>query len=328
MNICVTGGAGYIGAHAVRMLEASGHRVTVVDNLSTGHRHHVPNHVPFLEAATHDEAALVEHFRRHGIEAVMHFAAFSLVGESVELPLKYYQNNVEGTRVLLQAMASACVKHLVFSSTAAVYGNQADQPITENHRETPENPYGETKLAIEKMLKWTAARGLIDYVSLRYFNVAGAYHDGTIGEEHDPETHLIPNVLKSVLTQAGPLQVFGDDYPTPDGTCIRDYIHVEDLIDAHIKALDHLVKTNRSDIFNLGSSSGYSVLEVIKTTEAVIGQPVPYEIKPRRAGDPPVLIASHDKAAKILGWVPRYTLETMIASAYRYFRRQQHNHES
>ncbi|TVP96567.1 MAG: UDP-glucose 4-epimerase GalE [Acholeplasmatales bacterium] len=327
MNICVTGGAGYIGSHAVRMLEASGHRVTVIDNLSTGHRRHVPEHVPFCEASTHDEAALVEHFRAHGIEAVMHFAAFSLVGESVEKPLKYYQNNVEGTRVLLEAMSTACVKYLVFSSTAAVYGNQAEQPITESHRENPENPYGETKLAIEKMLKWTAARGLIEYVSLRYFNVAGAYHDGSIGEEHDPETHLIPNVLKSVLSPSTPVQVFGDDYPTADGTCIRDYIHVEDLIDAHIKALNHLLKTGRSDIFNLGSSSGYSVLEVIKTTEAVLGQPVPYVIKSRRLGDPPVLIASHDKAAKTLGWTPRYTLEAMIDSAYRYFRRQQ-KHDS
>lgn len=328
MNICVTGGAGYIGSHAVRMLESLGHQVSVIDNLSTGHRHHVPTHVPFLETSTHDEEALVKHFKRHGVEAVMHFAAFSLVGESVEQPLKYYHNNVEGTRSLLQAMVKARVKHLVFSSTAAVYGNQAEQPITEQHREIPENPYGETKLAIEKMLKWTAAHGLIDYVSLRYFNVAGAYHDGTLGEEHNPETHLIPNVLKSVLEPSAPLQVFGNDYPTPDGTCIRDYIHVEDLIDAHIKALEYLIKTGRSDIFNLGSSSGYSVLEVIQTAEAVVKKPVPYEIKPRRIGDPPILIASHDKAAKAFGWTPRFNLESMIASAYQYFKRQKSSHDN
>ncbi|MFH5881173.1 UDP-glucose 4-epimerase GalE [Liberiplasma polymorphum] len=320
MNICVTGGAGYIGSHAVKMLLAQNHHVIVVDNLSTGFQYAIPSEVPFYQIATHDESALVEVFKKEQVEAVMHFAAFSLVGESVEKPLKYYQNNVEGTRALLEAMATAHVHKLIFSSTAAVYGTKEVQPITETMEETPENPYGETKLAIEKMLKWFSKTTPLNYITLRYFNVAGAYYDGSIGENHNPETHLIPNVIKSVLHKGAPLKVFGNDYPTPDGTPIRDYIHVEDLVDAHIKALDYLTKHKKNEIINLGSSSGYSVLEVILATERITGIKVPYTIEPRRAGDPAKLIASNQLAYDLLAWQPTKTLETMIESAYKYFK--------
>jgi UDP-glucose 4-epimerase len=321
MKVCVTGGAGYIGSHAVKALKSEGHEVIVVDNLSTGFKKALFSDVPFYEVSTHDHKALVKIFKDEAIEAVMHFAAYSLVGESVHNPLKYYQNNVEGTRALLKSMIEAGVHLLIFSSTAAVYGTKEVQPITETMLETPENPYGETKLAIEKMLKWLSQTTPLHYVTLRYFNVAGASSDASIGENHDPETHLIPNVIKSVLEEKSALKVFGNDYPTPDGTPIRDYIHVEDLVDAHIKALNYLTLHKTNQTINLGSQSGYSVMEVIKTVEEVTGKKVPYEVHERRAGDPSKLIASNQLANKYLNWEVKHDLKSMIESAYRYYKK-------
>lgn len=321
MNVCVTGGAGYIGSHAVKALMEQGYHVTIIDNLSTGYKKALPKDVPFYEVSTHDKDALISIFKKEKIEAVMHFAAFSLVGESVKKPLKYYHNNVEGTRALLDAMLEANVNKLIFSSTAAVYGTKEVQPITEKALETPENPYGETKLAIEKMIQWVSKESDLNYVTLRYFNVAGASSDSSIGENHDPETHLIPNVIKSVLESHKPLKVFGNDYNTPDGTPIRDYIHVEDLVDAHIKALDYLTKNSLSATINLGSQSGYSVLDVINTVEAVTKEKVPYTIEARRAGDPAALIASNELAKKLLNWEVKKDLLSMIESAYRYYKK-------
>ncbi len=323
MNILITGGAGYIGSHAVKMLKDRGYNVVVVDNLSTGFAYALDESLPFYEVSTHDTTALIDIFKNERIDAVMHFAAYSLVGESVQEPLKYYHNNVEGTRSLLEAMLRSGVNHLIFSSTAAVYGEQKKMPIRETAPLQPTNPYGATKKTIEDMLRAvnTAHKGF-NYASLRYFNVAGAYHDHSIGENHDPETHLIPNVIKSVLSEKNTLKVFGTDYDTKDGSAIRDYIHVEDLIDAHIKALNHIVDHRVSDVFNLGSAEGYSVLDIIKTTETVLNKTVPFEKHQRRPGDPPVLIATHDKAEEVLGWRPTYKLEDMIRSAAHYYEKR------
>jgi len=323
MNILITGGAGYIGSHAVKMLKHRGYNVVVVDNLSTGFAYALDESLPFYEVSTHDTTALIDIFKNERIDAVMHFAAYSLVGESVQEPLKYYHNNVEGTRSLLEAMLRSGVNHLIFSSTAAVYGEQKKMPIRETAPLQPTNPYGATKKTIEDMLRAvnTAHKGF-NYASLRYFNVAGAYHDHSIGENHDPETHLIPNVIKSVLSEKNTLKVFGTDYDTKDGSAIRDYIHVEDLIDAHIKALNHIVDHRVSDVFNLGSAEGYSVLDIIKTTETVLNKTVPFEKHQRRPGDPPVLIATHDKAEEVLGWRPTYKLEDMIRSAAHYYEKR------
>lgn len=320
MKVCVTGGAGYIGSHAVKALVKQGYDVIIIDNLSTGFKKALHKDVPFYNVSTHDETSLESIFNKEKIDAVMHFAAFSLVGESVKNPLKYYHNNVEGTRALLNAMMKANVSKLIFSSTAAVYGTKEIQPITEEALETPENPYGETKLAIEKMIKWVSKESHLNYVTLRYFNVAGASSDGSIGENHDPETHLIPNVIKSVLESHKPLKVFGNDYNTPDGTPIRDYIHVEDLVDAHIKALVYLTKHKSNATINLGSQSGYSVLEVIKTVESVTNQTVPYSIEARRAGDPAKLIASNTLAKTLLNWEVKKDLKSMIETAYHYYK--------
>lgn len=326
MKILVTGGAGYIGTHAVKMLLEDGHHVTVVDNLSTGNQSMLDTRASFYECSVHDTSQMISILKKEVIEAVMHFAAFSLVGESETTPLKYYQNNVEGSRSLIKAMLEAQVNNLVFSSTAAVYGEVDDMPITEETALHPTNTYGETKRVVEMMLKNVAkAHKDFNYVSLRYFNVAGAYRDGTIGEKHDPETHLIPNVIKSVIHHSGGLKVFGDDYPTRDGSAIRDYIHVEDLVDAHIKALHYLKTTQTSNVFNLGSAQGYSVLEILNQVEAVSHQKVHYTIAPRRAGDPAMLIASHDKAKQILGWHPNHTLKDILASAYAFHRKDEDN---
>lgn len=319
MKILVVGGAGYIGSHAVKQLLQNNYEVAVVDSLETGYREAVPHEVPFYHVDIKDKAALSEVFAKENVDGVIHFAANSLVGESMFKPLKYYSNNVHGTQVLLEVMVEAGVKNIVFSSTAATYGDIKTMPITEEMLTNPTNTYGETKLAIEKMLKWTNKAHDLNYVCLRYFNVAGADGTGAIGEAHNPETHLIPLILQVPLNQREHITIYGNDYDTADGTCIRDYIHVTDLVDAHLLALDYLVKGGTSNIFNLGSNSGYSVLEMVEAARKVTGHPIPAVLSDRRAGDPAVLIASSTKAKETLGWAPKYTnVEEIIASAWNW----------
>ncbi|MED4881414.1 UDP-glucose 4-epimerase GalE, partial [Geobacillus stearothermophilus] len=278
--ILVCGGAGYIGSHAVYRLLEKGERVVVVDNLQTGHREAVHRDAVFCQGDIRDRDFLRKVFRQHDIEAVIHFAANSLVGESMEEPLKYYDNNVYGTQVLLEVMKEFGVKQIVFSSTAAVYGEPKQIPIIETDPTEPTNAYGETKLAMEKMMKWADRAYGIRSISLRYFNVAGAYGT-TIGEDHNPETHLIPLILKVPLGQREEISVFGDDYDTPDGTCIRDYIHVLDLVDAHVLALEKLRNGASSDVYNLGNGNGFSVKEVIEAARQVTGHPIPARVVAR-----------------------------------------------
>lgn len=319
MSILVTGGAGYIGSHAVYQLIDQGLDVVIVDNLQTGHRGAIHPKAKFYEGDLRDRDFMREVFRKETIEGVIHFAANSLVGESMEKPLQYYDNNVYGTQILLESMIDAGVKYIVFSSTAATYGEPEAVPITEEMPTVPTNTYGETKLAMENMMKWCEQAHGIRFVSLRYFNVAGARSTGEIGEDHNPETHLIPVVLETALGKREKITIFGDDYPTKDGTCIRDYIHVEDLIDAHILALDYLKNGGQSDIFNLGSSQGFSVKEIVEMAREVTGKEIRAEIGPRRAGDPSILIASSEKAKKILGWKPsRTNIEQIIKDAWNW----------
>lgn len=321
MAILVCGGAGYIGSHMVSELLDLGEEVIVVDNLQTGHKAAVRAEATLYIGDLRNESFLEEVFKNHTIEAVVHFAADSLVGESVTNPLKYYDNNVNGAMTLLKVMHANDVKRIVFSSTAATYGEAKNFPIQESDDTIPTNPYGETKLAIEKMLKWCEAAYGIHYVALRYFNVAGAHIDGRLGEDHFPETHLIPIILQVALGKREVISIFGDDYETHDGSCIRDYIHVTDLANAHILALKKLQKEETSGIYNLGSGTGFTVKEVIETARKVTGHPIPAEIAPRRAGDPARLVASSEKAQVELGWYPQYTsLETMIGSAWNWFR--------
>ncbi|TCO68122.1 UDP-glucose 4-epimerase GalE [Caldanaerobacter subterraneus] len=316
MAILVCGGAGYIGSHAVYALLKRNEEVVVVDNLATGHSESVLGGKLYI-GDLRDEDFLDKVFSENNIEAVMHFAASSLVGESVENPFKYYENNVCGTLSLLKAMKKHGVKKIVFSSTAAVYGEPERIPIKEEDRTEPTNPYGETKLAIEKMLKWADAAYGIKYVALRYFNVAGALETGEIGEDHSPETHLIPIILQVALGKRDKVMIYGDDYPTKDGTPIRDYIHVMDLVDAHILALEKLRKENKSEVYNLGNGEGFTVKEVIEVARKVTGHPIPAEVTGRRPGDPAVLVASSEKAMKDLGWRPKYaSLEEIIESAW------------
>lgn len=316
MAILVCGGAGYIGSHAVYALLKRNEEVVVVDNLATGHSESVLGGKLYI-GDLRDEDFLDKVFSENNIEAVMHFAASSLVGESVENPFKYYENNVCGTLSLLKAMKKHGVKKIVFSSTAAVYGEPERIPIEEGDRTEPTNPYGETKLAIEKMLKWADAAYGIKYVALRYFNVAGALETGEIGEDHSPETHLIPIILQVALGKRDKVMIYGDDYPTKDGTPIRDYIHVMDLVDAHILALEKLRKENKSEVYNLGNGEGFTVKEVIEVARKVTGHPIPAEVTGRRPGDPAVLVASSEKAMKDLGWRPKYaSLEEIIESAW------------
>ncbi len=320
MAILVCGGAGYIGSHMVSELLDRGEEVIVVDNLQTGHKAAVLEDATLYIGDLRDEHFLDDVFKKHTIDAVVHFAADSLVGESVTNPLKYYDNNVYGAMSLLKVMHANDVKKIVFSSTAATYGEAENFPIQESDPTIPTNPYGETKLAIEKMLKWTEEAYGIHYVALRYFNVAGAHMDGKIGEDHFPETHLIPIILQVALGSREAISIFGDDYDTHDGTCIRDYIHVTDLANAHILALKKLEKDETSGIYNLGSGTGFTVKEVIEATRKVTGHPIPTVIAPRRAGDPARLVASSEKAKAELGWEPQYTsLEKMIGSAWRWF---------
>lgn len=320
-TILVAGGAGYIGSHMTALLAERNYDVVVADNLCTGHRQAVRGARKLYVGDLRDAAFLDRVFSENRIGGVINFAAFSLVGESVADPLKYYGNNVAGAQSVLRAMQAHGVDRIVFSSTAAVYGEPEKQPIGEDDRTDPTNPYGATKLAIEGMLKWCGRAYGIRYAALRYFNAAGSDPAADIGEDHDPESHLIPLVLKTALGQRSHIGVFGDDYPTADGTCIRDYIHVRDLAEAHLLALEHLERGGESGIFNLGSGCGCSVREIIDTARRVTGREIPARIEPRRAGDPSVLIASNRKAAEVLGWKPTRDLEQIIADAWTWHSR-------
>ena len=319
MAILVLGGAGYIGSHTALELVKAGNEVVIADNLVTGYRKAIPEGAKFYEGDLRDFDFLNKLFQQEKIDAVIHFAAYSLVGESVTNPLKYYDNNLYGTKVLLEAMVKNNVGKIVFSSTAATYGEPENIPILESDRTCPTNPYGETKLAMEKMFKWTAEAHGLRYVSLRYFNACGADESGTIGEAHNPESHLIPLILQVPNGKRETISIYGTDYDTPDGTCIRDYIHVTDLAQAHILAVQYLNNGGESDIFNLGNGVGYSVREVIETARKVTGHPIPATETSRRAGDPARLVASSEKAKKILGWKPVHdSLEEIIVSAWNW----------
>ena len=319
MAILVLGGAGYIGSHTVYELIDAGRDVVVADNLLTGFRAAVHPKARFYQLDIRDRSALDELFTKEKIEGVIHFAASSQVGESMSDPLKYYDNNLHGTMVLLQAMVAHGVDKIVFSSTAATYGEPERVPILETDRTDPTNCYGETKLAMEHMMRWVSRAHGLKYVALRYFNACGAHPSGAIGEAHNPETHLIPLILQVPNGQREKISIFGDDYATKDGTCIRDYIHVSDLAQAHILALDHLLQGGESDVFNLGNGVGFTVKEVIDVARAVTGHPIPATTTPRRAGDPAQLIASSEKAINVLSWKPKYNdLNTIIASAWKW----------
>ena len=316
-NILVIGGAGYIGSHTVKMLAEKGYNPVVFDNLSKGHREAVLNY-PFELGDLGDKATLAEVFRKHHIDAVMHFAAFIEVGESVQEPSKYYHNNVAKVLNLLDAMVENNIEHFVFSSTAATFGEPVKDKIDETHPQNPINPYGNTKLMVEKMLSdFDTAYGL-KATALRYFNASGADDSGEIGESHNPETHLIPIVLQAAAGKRPSIKMFGNDYPTPDGTCIRDYIHVNDLARAHILALEKMVKDNASERFNLGSGNGFSVAELVKEAKRITGIDFKVEVAPRRAGDPAVLVADSAKAQKVLGWKPEYNLTRIIETAWNW----------
>ncbi len=328
MAILVCGGAGYIGSHAVYQLVKAGEEVVIVDNLQTGHRKAINPAAKFYEGDIRNAEVLDKIFTENKIEAVIHFAANSLVGESVEKPLKYFNNNVYGMQVLLEGMVKHGVDKIVFSSTAATYGEPEKVPIEEDDRTFPTNPYGESKLIMERMMKWVSRANGVRFVSLRYFNAAGAVEDGSIGEDHKCETHLIPLILQVPLGKRDHITVFGDDYPTPDGTCLRDYIHVIDLADAHILALNYLREGGESNIFNLGNGQGFSVKEMIVAAEKVTGQKIKTEIGSRRAGDPAQLIASSDKAKKILKWTPKFgDVEKVIETAWTWHKKHPNGYE-
>lgn len=323
MNILVTGGAGYIGSHAVRELLSAGHRVVVLDSLEKGHRAAVPEGVPFVKADIRNTAVLAETFEVFPTDAVMHFAAASEVGESMINPAKYYQDNVAATLSLLVSMNQAGVRKIVFSSTAAVYGEPTVCPIQEDSPLQPTNVYGRTKLIIENMLADFAMAYGFSYVSLRYFNAAGALPTGGLGEDHNPESHLIPLILKTALGQRPSISIFGGDYPTPDGTCIRDYIHVTDLALAHVLAIDHLMAGGDSRCYNLGSQNGFSVREVIDQARKVTGINFPVTEAPRRSGDPVVLVASSVKFQQDFSWQPQHSdLATILQTAWNWHRQQ------
>ena len=321
MSVLICGGAGYIGSHNVRALLDRGESVVVLDNLWTGHRESLPGSVPFYEGDVRDAALLDRIWAEHAVDAAIHFCACSLVGESVDQPLRYFNNNVYGMQVLLEAMARHGLDKIVFSSSAAVYGEPRRVPILEDDETLPTNPYGETKRVMERMMHWVGRRHGIRWVSLRYFNVAGAREDGSIGEDHRNETHLVPIILQVPLGRRTHVTVYGDDYPTPDGTCIRDYVHISDLADAHLRALDHLRSGGEGGIFNLGSGEGYSVRAMVDAARAATGHAIPVEAGPRRAGDPARLVADSAKARQVLGWTPRITrMEDIIATAWNWHR--------
>lgn len=327
MNVLVVGGAGYIGSHAVGLLLAAGHGVWVYDNLSRGHRQSVPDGL-LVEGELADRARLVAVMREKQIDAVMHFAAYALVGESVGDPALYYRNNVVAALELLDAMREAEVHRIVFSSTTATYGAPEVVPIPETTPQRPINPYGFTKLVIEQALADYASAYGFAYAALRYFNAAGARPDGSLGEDHDPESHLIPIVLQVALGQRDQITIFGDDYPTADGTCIRDYIHVEDLGDAHLRALERL-EPGKGICVNLGTGRGTSVREIVDACREVTGHPIPEVIGQRRPGDPPALVADAGLARRLLGWQPEYTdVKSIVETAWRWHRTHPHGYAS
>ena len=316
-KVLVTGGAGYIGSNTAQLLVRRGYRIVVVDDLSRGHQHNAGG-FPFHKLNVLDTAALADLLVREQVDAVIHFAAYISVGESTEKPALYFANNSGGTLSLLNAMAQARVKHLVFSSTAAVYGTPALVPIPEDAPFAPVSPYGESKVMVERVLGWLGRYSDLRSITLRYFNACGADPESELGEEHDPETHLIPLLLKAVAS-GKPITIFGDDYDTPDGTCVRDYIHVADLAEAHVLALENLLQGGGSDAFNVGTGTGHSVKEVVRAVEEVTGRPVPFAMGPRRAGDPAVLVANSDKLKRVLGWTPRFVeLKDIVRTAWEF----------
>ena len=325
-RIVVTGGAGYIGSHAVRALSDAGHAVAVLDDLSEGHAEALPQGVELVRARLQDRDAVRRLLLSHQADAVMHFAAWLKVGESVSKPIEYFNNNVAGTLSLLEAMRDASVKRFVLSSTCAVYGEPSAVPIVETEKTQPINPYGETKLAVERMLPFLERAFGLKWIALRYFNAAGAHPDGTIGEDHADEIHVIPLAIRAA-NGGTPLKVFGEDYPTPDGTCLRDYVHVCDLADAHLRALDALERGAPSSAYNIGTGSPHSVKAVIETVGRVVGRPVAWTSAPRRPGDPAVLYASSDRAQRELGWVPRFAeLEVIVRHAWQWHSTHPHGY--
>lgn len=328
MAILVLGGAGYIGSHTALELVKSGRDVVIADSLVTGYKKAIPEKARFYQGDIRDFEFLDNLFQQEKIDAVIHFAAYSLVGESVANPLKYYGNNLYGTKILLEAMVKNNIDKIVFSSTAATYGEPENIPILESDRTCPTNPYGETKLAVEKMFKWVAEAHGLRYVSMRYFNACGADENGIIGEAHNPESHLIPIILQVPNGKRETISIYGTDYDTPDGTYIRDYIHVTDLAQAHILAVKYLYNGGKSDIFNLGNGVDYSVREVIETARKVTGRPIPVTETSRRAGDPARLVASSEKAKRILGWKPVHNcLEEIIASAWNWHKKHPNGYD-
>ena len=330
MNVLVTGGAGYIGSHAVRRLTGGGHKVVAVDNLFRGHREAAPANVAFQQLDLRQTDALTGLMANHRIDCVMHFAALAYVGESVPKPLLYYDNNTAGTISLLRAMDAAGVRKLVFSSTCATYGEPTPDkmPLTEETPQSPINPYGWSKLFVERILKdYAAATKDFTFAALRYFNVAGCAADGTLGEDHEPETHLIPVLLNAAPGKVPKVTIFGSDYPTPDGTCIRDYVHVEDLADAHAVVMEK-IQPGEQRIYNLGIGKGYTVRQVIDAAKCVTGVDFKVEIGPRRPGDPPMLYANADKIKRELNWQAKYTdIENIVETAWRWFKKHPNGYE-
>jgi len=316
--ILVTGGAGYIGSHTVKLLRKRGYEVVIIDNLSRGHKEALPEGVPFEKVDLLDYEGLYKSIKKYPIEALIHFAAFAYVGESVENPAMYYRNNVVGSYNLINAAKEAGVNKFVFSSTCSVYGNPETVPMSESDTPAPINPYAKTKLMIENMLEDYDTSFGSKYVALRYFNAAGDSEDGDIGESHDPEPHLIPLVLFAALGKREKVNIYGDDYPTKDGTCIRDYIHVNDLADAHIRALEYLKAGNNSTVVNLGTGVGYSVKEIVDIASEVTGKKIRADIVARRPGDPATLIADNKKAREVLGWKPEYDLKRILETAWKW----------
>lgn len=322
MKVLIIGGAGYIGSCQTKMMCEKNYEVVVVDNLSTGYEAAIDKRAKFIKGDIRDFTFINQVLQEEHVDGVIHFAALSLVGESVSQPLEYYNNNVYGMEVLLRAMKENNVKKIVFSSSAATYGNHEIMPLTEESLAKPTSPYGQTKLTMEQLMKWCDNAYGIKYVSLRYFNACGATLDGRLGENHNPETHLIPLVLQVPLGKREYVSVYGNDYNTKDGTCIRDYIHIEDLCSAHIQAIEKLANGLESNIFNLGYGHGYSVQEIVDTASKVVGQDIPYKIEARRAGDPAELVASNEKVKKYLSWEPKYdNIELIIKTAYEYHRK-------